>query len=370
MLRDDLRFFPFGVFSRLSGRHCGSKDLVVKKLRVHTESALLQDAQKRSIRYLRISLTDRCNYACTYCVPAGGVVSVRQERLLRFEEIVHLTTLMASLGVRRVRLTGGEPTLRKNMVSLVRMLAKVPGIDEVVMTSNAHLLENFAKPLADAGLKGVNISLDTLVPSSFAKLTVRGDLSRVIKGVDACVEAGLAVSTNAVMLRGINDNEFPALCNFAWERGALPRFIESMPMSGGDAYSEHTSIAAKELHSALSDHFNETPISQGIVSARGPARYWSFSKAEGNERSFGVISAMSEHFCSSCNRLRLSATGTLHTCLAHDDTLDLKALLRSEATDSTVADAIRLALSRKKEGHEFELSGGGGPSKHMISIGG
>lgn len=336
----------------------------VKKLPI---SHPLVDAQDRRISYLRVSVTDRCNYACTYCVPSEGVPMVRRAELLTFEEIERIVTLMAGIGVRRVRLTGGEPTIRKDLVSLVGRLHRINGIDEVAMTSNAHLLETMAEPLAKAGLASINVSLDTLAAGPFAQLTVKGDIARVIRGIEASVAAGLRVSTNAVALRGVNDGELAALCQFAWERGVTPRFIEHMPMSGGDAYNPKEHLAAKEIRESITASLGETLHAEGGNLGKGPAAYW---RVGDSDRRFGIISAMSEHFCSTCNRVRLSATGHLHTCLAHDDTVDLASILRSGNSDHDLLSAVREALSIKRDGHEFQIAGVGGPRKHMISIGG
>ncbi|MBL4632995.1 MAG: GTP 3',8-cyclase MoaA [Kofleriaceae bacterium] len=336
----------------------------MKKLPIFAQ---LRDAQDRRISYLRVSVTDRCNYACTYCVPEGGVPAVCQSALLRFEEITRLVTLFAKMGVRRVRLTGGEPTIRKNIVELVGLISAVDGIEEVAMTSNAHLLETMAQPLAAAGLSSVNVSLDTLDPGPFTAITVRGDIARVIRGIEAAVAAGLRVSTNAVAIKGLNDHDLASLCQFAWERGAMPRFIEHMPMSGGDAFASQDHLSATEIRKSLAEELGEELHAVKGNLGRGPAQYWQVGESD---QRFGIISAMSEHFCSTCNRVRLSATGHLHTCLAHDDTSDLRALLRSGANDAVIHDAIVHALSIKRDGHEFQLSGAGGPRKHMISIGG
>jgi len=304
---------------------------------------------------------------------------VKRERLLSFEEITFLVKVMAGMGVRRVRLTGGEPTLRKGLVELVAAIRAIEGIEEIAMTSNAHLLPTMAGALADAGLNSVNVSLDTLEAGPFAQLTRRGDVARVIRGIDAALASGLRVSTNAVALMGVNDKEVVQLCEFAWDRGILPRFIEHMPMSGGDTYDANSQLSAAQIRDSIRAHYDQELVAVGGDKGRGPARYWTVGETarEGGvgERRFGIISAMSEHFCSTCNRLRLSAIGQLHTCLAHDDALDLKSILRAGSTGQLVTkevvqEAIRGALSLKKEGHEFDTSGTGGPSKHMISIGG
>ena len=327
----------------------------------------LADGYARKISYLRVSLTDRCNYRCTYCMPAEGVELLPRRDILEFEEIERLVTIFAKRGVRRVRLTGGEPTVRRGVVDLVGRLRSIEGIDELVMTSNGHLLPALAAPLAAAGLAGVNVSIDTLDAKLFRRLTRRGDLGAVVAGIGAAVAAGLRVKLNTVALRGENDNEFANLCNFAWGAGAVPRFIEWMPMSEGALYRGAELCTAAEIRNVISRHFGSELVAEDSSPARGPARYWRLADSG---RRFGIISAMSEHFCASCNRVRLTSTGQLHTCLAFDDATDLRGPLRSGAEDARLERLIEAALAGKREGHEFGRGGRGAPAKHMVSIGG
>ena len=333
---------------------------------------VLSDRRERRIDYLRISLTDRCNYRCTYCMPEEGVELQPRDRVLTFEEIERLVRVFSAMGVRRLRLTGGEPTVRKGVVDLVARLAAVPGIDEVVMTTNGHLLPDLAAPLRAAGLAEVNVSIDTLDPDRFRALTRRGDLARVIAGIDAALAAGLGVKLNAVAIRGANEEELADLCRFGWDRGATPRFIEHMPMSDGALYTPGRHLGAAEIRdriaAALGAEVTPEVTTTGPESAlpRGPARY--FRAVPGGR--FGIISAMSEHFCDTCNRVRLTSTGELHACLAHDDAVDLRVLLRDGSSDEDIAAAVRGAAAVKRDGHEFQLGGGGGPRKHMVAIGG
>lgn len=328
----------------------------------------LVDSQQRQISYLRLSLTDRCNFRCTYCMPEEGIPLVQRREILNLEEIVRLVRLFIGLGVRRVRLTGGEPTVRKEVVGLVEELAALPGLEQVVMTSNGHRFPELALPLARAGLAGVNISLDTLDAQRFAALTRRGDLSRVIAGIDAAIAAGLDVKLNIVALAGINEDELYELCDFAWRRGIVPRFIEHMPMSSGLLYRSKQHLSAAEIreHIAIAAGASLSPRESGAH--RGPSRYWSITGRP--QACFGIISAMSEHFCDSCNRVRISSKGELHTCLADDGAVALLDLLRGGASDAVIREQIRRAVWQKRDGHKFELSGDGGPTKHMISIGG
>jgi cyclic pyranopterin phosphate synthase len=327
----------------------------------------LVDSYARRIRYLRISVTDRCNYRCTYCMPEtlGRELEFHpRAQVLTFEEIERLARLFARFGVRKLRLTGGEPTVRHGIVDLVRRLAAVPGIEQVVMTTNGHLLDDLAAPLAAAGLSAVNISIDTLDPARFHEVTGRGDLARVLAGVDAARTAGLRVATNAVALVGVNDTELVALCEDAWRRGATPRFIEHMPMSEGVLYAEARGISAATIRhtieAALGPLVAAEPGRDG-----GPARYWNL--AVDASRKLGIISAMTEHFCDDCNRLRLTATGELHACLGHDDATSLRDLMRAGAADDQLVLAISAAVTGKRAGHEFAVAP---PTKHMIGIGG
>jgi cyclic pyranopterin phosphate synthase len=367
--------------------------------------APLSDGFARRISYLRVSLTDRCNYRCTYCMPGEGMVFRPRQEILTFEEIERLVRIFAGLGVRRVRLTGGEPTVRTDVVELVARIAAIDGIGAVVMTSNGHRMPELAAPLARAGLRGVNISIDSLDPARFRALTRRGDLDRVIAGIDAARAASLSVKLNIVALKGQNDAEVPALCAFAWERGVVPRFIEHMPMSDGQLYAVDQQLTAAEIRQAVEAHFGLPLVpDEPAQAAHGPARYWRLSEplaeppaehrsealaesltdpgaepraetggaqpAAAPVRRVGIISAMSEHFCDTCNRLRLSAVGDLHACLGYDDATSLRDIIRGGGSDDDVRTAIRTAVGVKRAGHEFQSTGAGGPSKHMIAIGG
>ena len=327
----------------------------------------LVDQFARRIRYIRVSVTDRCNYRCSYCMPeslADQMTFQPRGALLTFEEIERIVSVLARFGVRKVRLTGGEPTVRKGIVELVRQVANVGGIDQVVMTTNGHLLAELAGPLRDAGLAGVNVSVDTLDPEHFQALTGRGDLERVLAGIDAARDAGLTVKLNAVALAG--ETDVARLCRYAWARGIVPRFIEHMPMSDGQLYATHDELPAVEIRAAAERAFGAlTPDAPRSADA-GPARYW--RTPDGRE--VGIISAMTEHFCDDCNRLRLTATGDLHACLGHDDATSLRDIVRSGGSDDDLVRAVAGAVTAKRAGHEFSRDGSGGPRKHMIGIGG
>jgi cyclic pyranopterin phosphate synthase len=332
--------------------------------------ARLVDPQRRVIDYLRVSVTDRCNYRCTYCLPEDGVDHVQRADILSFEEICALVSCVARLGVSRLRLTGGEPTVRRDLVSLVGMLRTIPGIRDIALSTNGHLLSELARPLRDAGVDRLNVSVDTLDPARFAAITRRGDLTRVLDGLEAARAAGFArIKINTVAVKGFNDGEIGALCDYAWAHGMVPRFIEQMPMAGGQLYVPGALLSAAEIRALVErSHPQGRLVPDRDPRGAGPARYWRLEGA-GPEAVVGIISPMTEHFCDTCNRVRLSAAGALHTCLAYDDAIDLREVLRSGGPDAVVA-TIRQAVLGKRDGHVFDLVGIGGPRKAMIQIGG
>jgi GTP 3',8-cyclase len=336
---------------------------------------VLVDRIERRVRYLRISLTDRCNMRCTYCMPAEGIEHVSRSEVLSLEELVRMVQSFAAWGVERVRLTGGEPTLRRNLAWLVARLRAITTPSgtplEVVMTSNGELLEPLAASLAQAGLSGLTVSLDTLDPARFTAITRRGRLDRVVAGIDAALAAGIPLKLNTVAVRGFNDDELADLCRFAWARRATPRFIELMPMAGGRLYVPGELMPAAAIRERIAERLDVRVEPDELVSglASGPARYFVIRGGEHDGRRFGTIAAMTENFCSSCNRLRVSATGQLHACLARDDAGDLRKALRGDDPQA-LERVVRAALGHKRDTHGFALDGGGGPQKAMISIGG
>ena len=329
----------------------------------------LTDPQARRVKYLRVSLTDRCNFRCTYCMPEAGTEHRAREELLTFEEIGALVRAFARWGVERVRLTGGEPTVRQDLPTLVADLSKVV---EVVMTTNGARLVELARPLRDAGLAGLTVSIDSLRPDRFAEITRRGDLSRVLAGLAAASAAGFTgIKLNTVAVRGFNDDEIGPLALWAWARGHVPRFIEVMPMSAGRLFVPGELMPAAEIraHIAAAAGAALVPDAGEGVRGLGPATYWRVTAGPHAGRRVGVIAALTENFCATCNRLRVSATGQLHNCLARDDTGDLRSALRP-LDPGALASRVRAVLGHKQPGHEFDRDGHGGPNKAMISIGG
>jgi len=337
----------------------------------------LVDPQARVIKYLRVSLTDRCNFRCTYCMPASGVEQVARRELLTLEEVALVVRAFAAWGVERVRLTGGEPTVRQGLVELVAELAQIPVAGtgrrvQVVMTSNGARLAELAAPLRAAGLAGLTVSVDSLDPARFREITRRGELSQVLAGLAAASAAGFrGVKLNTVAVRGFNDDELGPLATWAWDHGHVPRFIELMPMSGGRLFVPGELLPAAELRQRLAAHLGGALVPDAGEGLRGlgPASYWRVVGGPFAGQRLGVIAAMTENFCAGCNRLRLSATGRLHNCLARDDTGDLRSALRPY-DPGALASRVRAILGHKQPGHEFQVDGHGGPDKAMISIGG
>ncbi len=312
--------------------------------------APLVDPQGRRYRYLRLSVTDRCDLACTYCMPPGGEDehALRPE-LLTFEEAARLGRVAASLGFSRIRFTGGEPLVRKDFVELVRQVHRESGLSELVLTSNATRLGEVAAALKAAGLSGVNISIDSLSPARFRAITRGGDLARVLRGIDASLAAGLEVKTNTVALRGVNDDELPALVDWAWDRGITPRFIELMPIGEGANQMDRL-LPAKAMVELLRDRL----IGDGgdgwepAGANRGPARY-----LRGRGGRVGFITAVTDEFCGSCNRVRVTARGDIRACLATRRAVSLRDVMRGGGSDRDVAWALSWAILGKHRGHAF-----------------
>lgn len=318
---------------------------------------LLRDAHGRRITYLRLSVTDRCNFRCVYCSPAHWS---GKEDFLGADELVRLVTVFASLGVSRVRLTGGEPLLRPDLVAIATRIAALDGIRELCLTTNGDRLEDQAQALRDAGVSTLNVSVDTTDPQAFRALTERGRFERVERGLEAARRAGFArLGTNAVVVAGVNDapSQLANLVRFSWIHGATPRFIELMPFAGGgDAVPSREVLARLATEGIVLE-----PV--GARTGAGPASYW--RAPDGRE--VGLIGAMTENFCERCNRVRVTSKGELRACLGGRDQVPLAPLLRSGANDDAVRDAVRGALATKWDRHRFHERNGLLP---MMSVGG
>jgi len=328
----------------------------------------LVDSFGRCIDYLRISVTDRCNYHCFYCRPPGAQADGSQHDFLGHEELARLVRLFSELGVSRVRLTGGEPLLRRNLAGLSAMIASLPEITDLSLSTNGHLLERFAVPLKAAGVGRVNISLDSLDPVSFANITRGGDLLQVMRGIDAALTAGLTpVKINMVVMQGVNEHEIDSMLDFALERHLELRFIETMPVgTAGTGNMVHYYPAARILERVRA-HLGPQLIPVQGVRGPGPARYY---QAGNSPVKVGVISAVSRHFCESCNRVRLTARGDLVLCLGHSDRASLREALQNGASDAEIKQAILAAIARKPERHVFNSDKDQPVQEQMVSLGG
>ena len=323
----------------------------------------MQDKLGRTIDYLRISVTDRCNLRCVYCMPEGGVAALSHGDVLRFEEIVRLTRVMTRLGIRRVRLTGGEPMARRGCLDLVRALRGLEGVESVAMTSNGALLRGRVAEAKDAGLEALNLSVDTLDPDVYARLTRCGDLETALETLEQAIAAGLNVKVNAVPVRGFNDGALAELAALAKDRPICVRFIELMPIG---CARDLRGIPNSEVRARLTDAFGAMEPDD-TAHGFGPARYW---KPRGFVGSVGLIGAVSHEFCETCNRVRLTADGRLKLCLNHTQGLDLRAMLRSGAGDGELEAAIREAIGNKPRCHGFYEDVCDREARRMNQIGG
>lgn len=321
------------------------------------------DGIGRTIEYLRISLTDRCNLRCVYCMPEDGVPTLPHGEILRYEELLRLVRVLAGLGVKHLRLTGGEPTVRRGWLDFAAKLHGIPGVESVAMTSNGVLLCDRMDEVKRAGLDALNLSLDTLDADSCARMTRGGSPEPVLRTLEQALAAGLRVKINAVPVRGYNEEQIPALAALAKDRPICVRFIELMPIGCARGLQ---SVGQDEVLRRLTEAFG--PLApDDAVHGHGPAVYY---RPAGFVGSVGVIGALSHAFCASCNRVRLTADGQLKLCLNHALGLDLRALLRGGADDEAIRSAILDAVARKPASHGFDASIGDREERRMNEIGG
>jgi len=303
----------------------------------------------RAVTYLRVSVTDRCDFRCTYCM-AEHMTFLPKKDLLTLEELDRLCSAFIAKGVRKIRLTGGEPLVRKNIMFLVRKLGESVqngALDELTLTTNGSQLARHADELYDSGVRRINVSLDTLDPDKFRAITRWGDFSKVMEGIDAAQKAGLRIKLNAVALKGFNDTEIPGLLRFAHGRGMDLTVIETMPMGEIDEDRTDQYLPLSELRADLERQFTLTDIP---YQTGGPARYVEVAETGGR---LGFITPMTHNFCESCNRVRLTCTGTLYMCLGQNDAADLRTALRASEDDALLHVAIDEAITRKPKGHDF-----------------
>ncbi len=325
----------------------------------------MQDAHGRRIDYIRLSVTDRCNLRCTYCMAEDMQFMPRRD-LLTFEEIEQLARHLVGRGVKRIRLTGGEPLARKGIVDLVARLAKLGecGLDEVTLTTNGTLLPELADDLAAAGVRRINVSLDTLDPARFAQLARRNEFATVMRGIDAARTAGLAIRINAVAMRGVNDRELPALLAWCGERGFDLALIEAMPLGQVSLDRKSSHLDLTQVRTRLDRKFTLTPSGHRTA---GPARY--FNIAETGTR-VGFITPLSDNFCSGCNRIRITATGTVYGCLGHDQKVELRDIIR-QGGNKALDQALDRLLAGKPLRHDFDIERREpAVARHMSATGG
>jgi len=328
----------------------------------------LTDSFGRTVTYLRVSVTDRCDLRCVYCM-SEHMTFLPKAQVLTLEELDRIAVAFIGLGTRKLRITGGEPLVRKGLMTFVEGLSrhlKSGALQELTLTTNGTRLAEFAEPLAQAGVRRINVSLDTLRPDLFRTLTRGGDLSKVLAGLDAAQAAGLKVKINAVALKDDNAAELPDMIRWAHGRGLDMTLIETMPMGEIEVDRTDQYLSLTSLRAQLESFWTLTdlPLSTG-----GPARYVEVAETGGR---LGFITPLSHNFCEACNRVRLTCTGTLHTCLGQEDAADLRAVLRGGGSDADLVEAIRLAVDTKPKGHDFHIDRAAPPAvaRHMSTTGG
>jgi cyclic pyranopterin phosphate synthase len=319
--------------------------------RSDAQTAPLVDPFARPISYLRVSVTDRCDFRCVYCM-SEHMSFLPKADLLSLEELDRVCSAFVARGVRKLRLTGGEPLVRRGIMTLFQSLSRHLGsgaLDELTLTTNGSQLAKYAAELADYGVRRVNVSLDTLDPDKFRAITRWGDLNQVMAGIDAAQAAGLAVKINAVALKGVNEDEFPTLIDWAHGRGMDLTLIEVMPLGEVGEGRLDQYLPLSMVRAQLSERYTLTDIDHRTG---GPARYMQVTETGGR---LGLITPLTHNFCESCNRVRLTCTGTLYMCLGQEDAADLRSPLRASESNALLHSAIDDAIARKPKGHDFVI---------------
>jgi cyclic pyranopterin phosphate synthase len=326
----------------------------------------LRDSWGREIRSLRVSVTDKCNFRCRYCMPAEGLDWLERDELLSFEEIERLVGVLASMGVDEIRLTGGEPLVRRDLPALVGLLARTPGVRDLSLTTNGVLLDRFAGPLVDAGLRRLNVSLDSLSHVRFAEITRRDALDRVLAGLEEAERHPKLgpIKVNCVAIRGFTEEEVPALAELARRKPYVVRFIEFMPLDADQAWKGDDVLTGGEIRALIEEHW---PLEEIPAKPSSTAKRYRFADGAGE---IGFVNPVSEPFCSSCDRIRLTADGQLRTCLFSRREWDLKAPLRDGSSDEQVAEVVRFAVAHKELKHKINDAGFVRASRSMSQIGG
>jgi cyclic pyranopterin phosphate synthase len=327
----------------------------------------LLDGWGRKIESVRISVTDKCNFRCTYCMPAEGLEWLGRDEILSFEEIARLTRILAALGVGEVRLTGGEPLVRRDLPVLVEMLARIPGVDDLSLTTNGILLDRLAEPLVAAGLRRLNVSLDTLDHVRFAEITRRDALDKVLRGLEEAERYPQLrpIKVNCVAIKGFTESEVPALAELARRKPYVVRFIEFMPLDADRAWSADQVLTGGEIRALIEERHG--PLVELPAKASSTARRFKFADGNGE---LGFVNPVSEPFCTSCDRIRLTADGQLRTCLFSRREWDLKTPLRDGRSDEEIAEVLRFAVRHKELKHRVNEPGFVRASRSMSQIGG
>ena len=326
----------------------------------------LIDGMGRRIVNLRVSVTDRCNFRCTYCMPADNVEFMDRSHLLTFEELTRVVSIVSRLGINRIRLTGGEPLMRKGLPDLIRMLCGVDGIDDIAMTSNAFFLKEQAKSLKEAGLKRLNISLDALDPEKFKHVNRRDCLDEVLAGIGEAAQVGFqSIKINAVAVRNFSETEIMKLIDMGRSDSFEIRFIEFMPLDADQVWEREKVLFGHEILDIIRKKYEIVPVENSLEI--GPASEYEFADGKGK---IGIITAVSNPFCDHCNRIRMTADGKLRTCLFSTNEHNLKELIRRGASDEDIAERIRQAIAIKEPGHKINLDDFERPARAMHAIGG
>ena len=339
----------------------------LKTLSRENQTSKLKDSFGRTITNLRISVTDRCNFRCRYCMPEEGMVWMERGELLTYEEIQRLTVIFAELGINKVRLTGGEPLLRRDLHLLIKMISDIPGINDLALTTNGYLLTEQAEMLVNAGLNRINISLDSLNPTKFNIITRRNHFDKVWKGIETAEALGInPIKINVVLIRGINDDEILNFANLAREHSLIIRFIEFMPIGADDGWSNDKVVPSEEIIKIMESGLEKKLVQ--IENAHSQAaEQFIFEDGIGQ---IGFISSVSQPFCSNCNRVRITSDGKFRTCLFSHNETDLRKLIRENATDNDIKGILIDQVWSKEAGHLINRSGFVRPVRTMSQIGG
>lgn len=328
----------------------------------------LIDPFNRNITYLRVSVTDNCNYRCYYCRDEDHKNHTNKKEILSFEEIARIVNIFAQMGVKKVRLTGGEPLLRKDILELIQMLKKIPNLIDIPLSTNAHLLLEKAQKIKESGINRLNISLDTLKAKLHKDITRGGDLAKVMAGIDEANRLNIKpIKLNTVIMRGVNDNEIEDMIEFAIDKNIDIRFIETMPIGFAGIKSLNKHYPEEQIITRIKKRYSDRLIKKIAKQTDGPARSWLI---KGTNTNVGVISAVSNNFCKSCNRVRLTAKGDLILCLGQENSLSLKNAIRENMSDEEIKKLIIQAIAKKPEKHFFDSLVDNISNRQMVEMGG